>query len=108
MGALPPTPQDLSQFPSRVDGWFVVAIGGCRTLKRLDRRIGLRRDATRAPTQARSGWRPSGRLLDSPQQASLDAALAQSGWVVVSPKKARRIAGRQYWVNLQFSGKQRP
>src|SRR6516165_3483821 len=35
-------------------------------MEELDRRIGQRRDATRAPTQARSGWRPSGRLLDSP------------------------------------------
>jgi hypothetical protein len=33
---------------------------------RLDRRIGQRRDATRAPIQARSGWRPPGRLLVSP------------------------------------------
>src|SRR6266542_3128613 len=40
------------------------ATHGCRTMKGLDRRIGQRRDATRAPTQARSGWRPSGRLLD--------------------------------------------
>jgi hypothetical protein len=32
-------------------------------MERLDRGTGQRRDATRAPTQARSGWRPSGRLL---------------------------------------------
>jgi hypothetical protein len=34
-------------------------------MERLDRRIGQRRDATRAPIQARNGWRPSGRLLVS-------------------------------------------
>ena len=62
----PQTPQDLSQFSSRVDGFSFAVIRDCRTMEGLDRRIGQRRDATRAPTQARSGWRPSGRLLDSP------------------------------------------
>src|SRR5579872_11076 len=32
-------------------------------LEMLDRRIGQRRDATRAPTQARNGWRPSATLI---------------------------------------------
>jgi len=66
-GALPPhTPQDLSLFSSRVDGLASLVILDCRTMPGLDWRIGQRRDATRAPIQARSGWRPSGRLLDSP------------------------------------------
>ena len=44
-----------------------------RTMVRLDRKTGRRRDATRAPTQARNGWRPSGRLLDKPVSPSKDA-----------------------------------
>src|SRR5216683_5796941 len=66
MGLCPPYPPGFIAvfFQS---GWFgLVVISDCRTMERLDRRIGQRRDATRAPTQARSGWRPSGRLLDSP------------------------------------------
>ncbi len=35
-------------------------------MERLDGRIGQRRDATRAPNQAWSGWRLSGHLLDCP------------------------------------------
>jgi len=35
-------------------------------MDRLDRRIGQRTVATRAPSQARNGWRPSGRLLVTP------------------------------------------
>jgi hypothetical protein len=65
-GFAPHAPQDLSLFSSRVDGFCFAAIRDSRTMKGLDRRIGQRRDATRAPNQARSGWRPSGRLLDSP------------------------------------------
>jgi hypothetical protein len=65
-GAAPHTPRDLTQFLSRVDGLAFATIRDCRKMERLDRRIGQRRDATRAPTQARSGWRPSGRLLVSP------------------------------------------
>src|ERR1019366_425268 len=44
--------------------------GNRRTMEELDRRIGQRRDATRAPNQARSGWRPSGRLLGKPATPS--------------------------------------
>ena len=65
-GFAPHAPQDLSLFFSRVDGLASPVIRDCRTMEGLDRRIGQRRDATRAPIQARSGWRPSGRLLDSP------------------------------------------
>src|SRR5215831_3741806 len=65
-GFAPHAPQDLSLFFSRVDGFASLVIRDCPTMEGLDRRIGQRRDATRAPIQARSGWRPSGRLLDSP------------------------------------------
>src|SRR5215471_11625746 len=65
-GFAPHAPQDLSQFSSRVDGFRFAVIRESHTMEELDRRIGQRRDATRAPTQARSGWRPLGRLLDSP------------------------------------------
>jgi hypothetical protein len=65
-GLCPPSPQDLTLFSSRVDGLCCAVIGDRRTMVGLDRRIGQRRDATRAPNQARSGWRPSGRLPDSP------------------------------------------
>jgi hypothetical protein len=64
-GSAPQTPWDLALFSSRVDDFSLVYISDRRTMERLDRRIGQRRDATRAPTQARSGWRPSGRLLVS-------------------------------------------
>src|SRR5262249_60335851 len=71
-GFAPHAPQDLSLFSSRVDGFALEVLSDCRTMERLDRRIGQRRDATRAPTQARSGWRPSGRLLISPAPPSMD------------------------------------
>ena len=64
--AVPQTPWDLPLFFSRVDVFRFAGGGTGRTLEWLDRRIGQRRDATRAPIQARSGWRPSGRLLVSP------------------------------------------
>src|SRR6516165_4749029 len=90
MGALPPTPQDLSQFPSRVDGWFVVAIGGCRTRKRLDRRIGLRRDATRAPTQARSGWAAFGPPPGQPAAGFSRGRAGPVGLGLWSPQKSEK------------------
>src|SRR5579864_372626 len=65
-GSAPQAPRDLSLFSSRVDGFSLALISDCHTMERLDRRIGQRRDATRAPNQARSGWRPSGRLLVNP------------------------------------------
>src|SRR5579863_4747126 len=49
-----------------MDAFRFTVAGICRTIKMLDRRIGPRRDATRAPTQARNGRRPSGRLLGQP------------------------------------------
>ena len=48
------------------------ANGTCRTIERPDRRIGQRRDATRAPIQARNGWRPHGRRLGQPASPSKD------------------------------------
>src|SRR5215475_6314216 len=65
-GSAPQTPRDLALFFSRMDGFCFSGLRSCRTLERLDRRIGQRRDATRAPIQARNGWRPSGRLLVMP------------------------------------------
>ena len=51
------------------------ANGTCRTIERLDRRIGQRRDATRAPIQARNGWRPHGRRLGQPATPSKDGRI---------------------------------
>jgi hypothetical protein len=70
--AVPQTPWDLPLFSSRVDVFGFTGSGTCRTLETLDRRIGQRRDATRAPIQARSGWRPSGRLPYQPAPPSKD------------------------------------
>jgi hypothetical protein len=80
LGALPPNPRDLALFSSRMDGFFFSGSSTCRTMERLDRRVGQRRDATRAPNQARNGWRPHGRLPGqpaSPDKASL--ALHEAG-----------------------------
>ena len=52
-GSAPQTPRDLPLFFTRVDGFALVVIRDRRILERLDRRIGQRRDATRAPIQAR-------------------------------------------------------
>src|SRR5579864_8571520 len=72
MGALPPNPRDLALFSSRMDGFFFSGLRSCLTMERLDRRIGQRRDATRAPNQARNGWRPHGRLRVQPASPSKD------------------------------------
>jgi hypothetical protein len=72
MGALPPNPRDLPLLFSRMDAFPFT--GNCtrHTMVMLDRRIGQRRDATRAPIQARNGWRPHGRLLGQPAAPSKD------------------------------------
>src|SRR3984885_5370224 len=70
--AVPQTPWDLSLSFSRMDVFCFTANGPCRTIERLDRRIGQRRDATRAPIQARNGWRPHGRRLGQPATPSKD------------------------------------
>ena len=49
-------------------------------MERLDRRIGQRRDATRAPIQARNGWRPSGRLLVTPPHHLRRAEILSNLW----------------------------
>ena len=73
MGALPPSPRDLTLLFSRMDGAFrFTGNSTCLTIEMLDRRIGQRRDATRAPIQARNGWRPHGRLLNQPARPSKD------------------------------------
>src|SRR6185437_14492298 len=66
-GSAPQTPRDLALFRPE---WMILFFADSRswlTIGGLDRRVGQRRDATRAPTQARNGWRPSGRLLVTPQ-----------------------------------------
>ena len=63
---VPQAPQDLSLF---LPEWIIFplpVLRACLIIGELDRRIGQRRDATRAPIQARNGWRPSGRLLVTP------------------------------------------
>ena len=70
MGALPPTPRDLPLLFARMDVFALLENGSCRTIDLLARRIGLRRDATRAPMQVRNGWRPSGRRSDQPAAPS--------------------------------------
>ena len=70
--AVPQTPWDLSLSFSRMDVFFFTANGTCRTIEMLDRNIGQRRDATRAPIQARNGWRPHGRRLGQPAAPSKD------------------------------------
>src|ERR1039457_712071 len=52
----------------------------CFIIGKLDRRIGQRRDATRAPTQARNGWRPSGRLLVTPPHHLSDGQNLSNLW----------------------------
>ncbi len=79
-GAAPQTPWDLSLLFTRVDGFAFAAIRDCRKIEGLDRRIGQRRDATRAPIQARSGWRPSGRLLVSPLHHLRTAEILSKRW----------------------------
>jgi hypothetical protein len=79
-GFAPQAPQDLSLFSSRVDGFVLEVLSDCHTMVRLDRRTGQRRDATRAPTQARSGWRPSGRLLVSPLHHLRTAKILSKRW----------------------------
>ena len=64
--AVPQTPWDLPLLFSRMEAFCFTRNGACRTIEKLARRIGPRRDATRAPMQVRNGWRPHGRLLGQP------------------------------------------
>jgi hypothetical protein len=53
---------------TRMDGFCFPDLRSCRTLAWIGGQGG--RDATRAPNQARNGWRPSGRLLVKPAAPS--------------------------------------
>src|SRR5579884_994289 len=79
-GRGPPPPWDLALFLSRVDAFRFTRFGACRTIDLLDSTIGLSRDGTRAPIQARSGWRPSGRLLVSPLHHLRTADFLSKRW----------------------------
>src|SRR6202521_5673255 len=57
---------------SRMDAFRFTRNGACRTIDLLARRVGQRRDATRAPMQVRNGWRPQRRLLGQPATPSKD------------------------------------
>src|ERR1700733_15859955 len=57
------SPWDLSLSFSRMDVFCFTVNGTCRTIERLDRKVGQRRDATREPIQVRNGWGPHGRRL---------------------------------------------
>src|SRR5579864_988604 len=101
MGALPPNPRDLALFSSRMDGFFFSGLRSCLTMERLDRRIGQRRDATRAPNQARNGWRPHGRLRVQPASPSKDRqnfvqTMGSTTGALMSPYETTlaRIAGK--------------
>ena len=80
MGAPPPNPRDLALFFPRMDDYTFLVTPSCRTMGRLDRRIGQRRDATRAPNQARNGWRPLGRLLVTPPHHLSDGRILSNLW----------------------------
>ena len=70
--AVPQTPWVLSRWFSRREVFFFNAKGTSPTIEMIDRNIGQRRDATRAPIQARNGWRPHGRRLGQPAAPSKD------------------------------------
>ena len=71
MGALPPSPRDLALLLSRMHAMRFTRNRTCRTIEKLARRVGLRRDATRAPMQVRNGMAASsGRRLDQPATPS--------------------------------------
>src|ERR1035438_4175347 len=79
-GFAPPTPQDLSLFLPEWMFFCLPVLPSCFIIGKLDRRIGQRRDATRAPTQARNGWRPSGRLLVTPPHHLSDGQNLSNVW----------------------------
>src|ERR1017187_7819103 len=79
-GFAPPTPQDLSLFLPEWMFFCLPVLPSCFIIGKLDRRIGQRRDATRAPTQARHGWRPSGLLLVPPPHHLSDGQNLSNLW----------------------------
>jgi len=81
MGAPPPNPRDLALLFSRMDGAFLFTRNGtCRTIDLLARRIGQRRDATRAPMQVRNGGRPLGASWISPPLHLRTAEILSKRW----------------------------
>jgi len=72
-GLCPPNPLGFIAFVFQNGCFCFPANGTCRTIERLDRKTGQRRDATRAPIQARNGWRPHGRPLGQPAAPSKDS-----------------------------------
>ena len=78
--AVPQTPWDLSLFRPECMIFFFASWQSCCILGELDRRIGQRRDATRAPSQARNVWRPSGRLLVTPPHHLSDGQNLSNLW----------------------------
>src|SRR5436190_9185975 len=87
-GAAPQTPRDLALFRPEWIILFFADSSRCLTIEELDRRIGQRRDATRAPTQARNGWRPSGRLLVTSPHHLSDGQILSNLWG--PPHRSRR------------------
>jgi len=63
----------------------------CLIIGGLDGRIGQRRDATRAPIQARNGWRPSGRVLVTPPYHLGDGQNLSKLWGPPQASPFRRI-----------------
>ena len=91
MGALPPNPRDLAQFFARMDDFAFVLTAVRRTMETLDRRVGQRRDATRAPIQVRNGWRSHDRLLLTPPPRHLRTVVFLSNrWGPLHSRSFRR------------------
>src|ERR1700735_4196500 len=93
--AVPQTPWDLSLSFSRMDVFCFTANGTCRTIEGLDRKIGQRRDATRAPIQARNGWRPHGRRLGQPLHHLRTPEILSKRW---GPPQSILLEGTQHSV----------
>src|SRR6202011_6384511 len=72
-GRCPPDPLGFIAFVFQNGCFCFTANGTCRTIERLDRKTGLRRDATRAPIQARNGWRPHRRRFRPPASPVVQA-----------------------------------
>ena len=89
-GSAPQTPRDLALFRPEWMILFFADSRSCLTIRGLDRRIGQRRDATRAPTQARNGWRPSGRLLVTPPYHLSEGQILSNLW---GPPQVAALAG---------------
>src|SRR5579864_6838880 len=103
MGAPPPSPRDLSLLFSRMDVFFFNAHSTCRTIEMLDRNIGQRRDATRAPIQARNGWRPSGRRLGQPATPSKDCRIFVQTMGSTSPDPRTGTLQKEFFGELHFA-----